>query len=520
MVYLAREGANDITVVLVSASGYLAALLFGLQGGTLADLLPKRWALAIGLGIQALLCFLTPSVFGTGVVPLIALLFLVSAISQVTTPAMKSAVTLVTTMAEVVAVSALIGLIGSLGSAVGSTFLAPTLIRYSGIRAVMYVSGFVLAVAAIRSLRLPDEANRKRPAQEGMFRDSFVTPRRMAEWATGSPGVASMVLVGGLVVALFESINSLLPVYVREVLHADPALSVYIFAPAGVGFLMGTVLSPLLIRLVGERWVAAISLLCIASGAILFGTVHEVAPTVSKYSPLRVVELFGVNLSASILAAGLIIIPTNFGSTAAAASVQAFINKFVPLERQGRTFGMQEVIEQAVTIIALIALGGISSLAGAQVVYLVAPFVVIMVGVWFIRFSYRVIGENQPERRQAAQALITGRGLGDPEMLLEGSQAVLTKYEQREPAPREREKAPPVRHANPRKRAQAPKKVKAPARPKESVRDRLMTRSVIPSTAKPTKVPPAAIEGPAPKSIESSTSTPATKVQPAESRED
>jgi MFS family permease len=494
MVYLAREGASDITVVLVSASGYLAALLFGLQGGTLADIFPKRWALTLGMGLQALLCFLTPTLLGTEVLPLISLLFLVSAISQVTTPAMKSAVTLVTTMAEVVAVSALIGLIGSLGSAVGSTFLAPLLIRYSGIRAVMYVAGLVLAVAAVRAFRLPEDAGLSRSNQEGMFRDSFVTPKRMAHWATSSPGVASMVLVGGLVVALFEAINSLLPVYVREVLHADPALSVYIFAPAGVGFLIGTVFCPLLIRLIGERWVAAISLFCIASGAIMLGTVHEVAPTLAPYSPLRIVEPFGVDLSDSILAAGFIVIPTNFGSTAAAASVQAFINKFVPLERQGRTFGMQEVIEQALTIIALISLGGISSLAGARIVFLVSPFVVIMVGVWFVRFSYRAIGENQPERRQAAQALVTGRGLGDPEMLTAGSPSVLTKYDLR-PAPR-RERVPARRTAAP-KRAKTPQKAKPghashATPPKESVRSFLMTRSVAPPTSKPKKTNPPA----------------------------
>lgn len=514
MVYLAREGASDITVVLVSASGYLAALLFGLQGGTLADILPKRWALAVGLGAQALLCLLTPTLFGTGVLPLITLLFLVSAISQVTTPALKSAVTLVATVAEVVAVSALIGLIGSLGSAVGSTFLAPLLIRYSGIRAVMYVAGLVLAVAAIRALRLPGEAGRKRPAQEGMFRESFVTPKRMAAWAANSPGVASMVLVGGLVVALFEAINSLLPVYVREVLNEDPALSVYIFAPAGVGFFIGTILSPLLIRLIGERWVAAISLLCIATGAILFGTVHEVASTLAPYSPLRIVGIFGVELNDPILAAGLIVIPTNFGSTAAGASVQAFINKFVPLARQGRTFGMQEVIEQAVTIIALIALGGISSLAGARVVYLVAPFVVIMVGVWFVRYSYRVVGENQPERRQAAHALITGRGMGDPALLAEGSSEMLTKYKQKPLSRREREKAPPVRHLSPRKRAQTPKKVKTPSVPKETVRDLLMMRSATPSKRKTAKAAKPTLEGNAPKVLPSVNESPTKSDEP------
>jgi uncharacterized protein (DUF58 family) len=156
-----------------------------------------------------------------------------------------------------------------------------------------------------------------------------------------------------------------------------------------------------------------------------------------------------------------------------------------------------------VTIIALIALGGISSLAGTQVVYLVAPFLVIMVGVWFVRFSYRVVGENQPERRQAVQALVTGRGMGDPEMLIDGSSAVLTKYEQKEPS--RRQKAPPVKHTSPRKRAQTPKKVKAPTVQKETVRDRLMTRSTTPQKSK------AALEAKAPKAL-----PPVTEAEPTE----
>jgi MFS family permease len=486
MVYLARQGASDIAVVMVSASGYIAALLFALQGGTLADILPKRWALAVGLGLQALLCFITPSLFGTGVFALIALLFVISAISQVTTPAMKSAVTLVTTMADVVAVSALIGLIGAIGSAVGSTFLAPLIIRYSGIQAVMYVTGAVLAIAAFRSLKLPPDSGLVRDKEQNLFKDAIVTPKRLATWAAGMPGVASMVLVGALVVALFESINSLLPVYVRDVLHADPALSIYIFAPAGVGFFLGTTLTPLMIRLLGERRVAAISFAFIATGAVLLGSVHEVAPAIAAYSPLRVVEPFGVNLSQAILAAGVIVIPTNFGSTMAAGTVQAFINKYVPLERQGRTFGMQEVLEQAVTITALLSLGAVSTLMGAQVVFLVAPLIVVMLGVWFIRFSYRAVGEQPPMRGRAMQTLVTGSGLGDPEMLMEGQDSVLTQYENPELA-KPRHLMPVSRPAEPR--VPAKRAARPPA--KDTVGSRLMTRSSAPAP-RPAKVPKSA----------------------------
>jgi MFS family permease len=238
----------------------------------------------------------------------------------------------------------------------------------------------------------------------------------MANWVTTYPNAASMVLVGALVVALFEAINSLLPVYVREVLHTDPTLSVYIFAPAGVGFIIGTILSPLLIRLVGERWVSALSFFFIAGGAILFGCIHLIAPYIAQYSPLRVVEVARVSLPETVLAAGLIAVPFNFGSTAASSSVQAWLNRYVPLERQGRTFGMQEVIEQALTITALLSLGAIGTLIGTQFVFLVAPLVVITVGVWFIRYSYRASGTEPPIIRETARSLVMGRGVGDPDI--------------------------------------------------------------------------------------------------------
>jgi MFS family permease len=123
-----------------------------------------------------------------------------------------------------------------------------------------------------------------------------------------------------------------------------------------------------------------------------------------------------VSLPSTVLAAGLIAVPFNFGSTAASSSVQAWLNRYVPLERQGRTFGMQEVIEQALTITALLLLGAIGTLIGTQFVFLVAPLVVITVGVWFIRYSYRASGNEPPVRHEAARSLVLGRGVGDPDI--------------------------------------------------------------------------------------------------------
>jgi hypothetical protein len=42
MVYLAREGADQIQITLLSSAGALAALIFGLRGGLIADSLSRR----------------------------------------------------------------------------------------------------------------------------------------------------------------------------------------------------------------------------------------------------------------------------------------------------------------------------------------------------------------------------------------------------------------------------------------------------------------------------------------------
>lgn len=418
MVYLARQGASELQVVLVGASGYIAALIFGLQGGILADIIPKRIALAFGLGLQGLFCLLMPILWGTDVLPLVSLIFGLSMISQLTSPAMKSAVRLVTTAARVASVSAVIALAGSTGSAIGSSFLAPMLIRRTGIAMVMYVTGTILLLAAFKAISLPREPKRAKNEKRPRLRDGIVSPHKIGRWSMAQPAIASMILVGALVVALFESISSLQPVYVREVLHADPTLTVYIFAPAAIGFLIGTMISPLFMKLIGERWLTVISMLLIASAAIAYGAIYHVAPILAHWSPVGLLHRYGIHLSNLILAAGVIAVPMNLGSTAAGASVQAYINRIVPLAEQGSTFGIQEVIEQAFTVISLLLLGAIGTFAGTRIVFLVAPLVIIAIGTIFIRYSYHATGAPPPGRGKAMAGLIFGKGIprrGAPE---------------------------------------------------------------------------------------------------------
>ncbi len=414
MVFLATAGASQFEISLANSAAYLAALLFGLQGGMLADSASKRRILTAGFIAQALLCLLIPVLFGTDIGPMLVLIFMTSGIAQVISPGLKSIVAIVSSPAEVATTGALVNVVGSIGSAVGSSFMAPLLIKFFGINAVLAVGGLLYLIGAVRIFRLPKkEADERKSLREAVSSMSW-KPRALslgynADWIMAHRPVASMLLVGILCAALFEGINSLLPVYVRDVLHEDPANSIYIFAPAGIGYLIGAVGGPRLIRRMGERKLAIVSLVLMIVGAFLLGMIDQVAPFFARFSPLRLLEPFGIQLSDLVLAAGVIAMPANLGSTAAGQAVQVYINRHVSVVEQGGMFGLQQVQQNAFNLASVFLLGIVATIVGPSAVFLIAPLIVGTIVLLLVRYSFRHASKEPVARGRAARFLTEKR---------------------------------------------------------------------------------------------------------------
>jgi hypothetical protein len=155
-------------------------------------------------------------------------------------------------------------------------------------------------------------------------------------------------------------------------------------------------------------------MLFIVISATLFGFIHEVAPSVAHLNPLGWFNRFErISLSDAVLAAGVLAVPLNFGSTAAGAAVQAYINRIVPIEEQGSTFGIQEVTEQALTIFSLLLAGAVGTFTGTRAVFAIAPLIVIALGTAMVRHAYRVSGTAIPARMSAMNAMLRGQGIAE-----------------------------------------------------------------------------------------------------------
>ncbi len=399
MVFLAAEGAAQWQISLVSASTYLSAVLFGVQGGMLADTLSKRMAIAGGYLAIALMYLMLPLVFGTSVGQLLVIMFLSSAVMQVVSPSLKSAVALVSKPRDVAVVATSVTIVSSVASAVGSSFLAPLLIKVTNLTVLLVIAAAIMVVGAWLTLKLPksEEGTRFRDAVRSVgWRENMFSLRRTALWLFANRSIGALILVGAIAVSLFEAFNTLIPVYVRDVLKSDPTNAVFIFAPAGIGFLIGMFLTPHLIDWIGSRQLAVISVFIMSVSMIMFGLIDLVAPILAPISPLRLVGwLFSTPINDKVLAASVIAVPANFGSTAAGSAVQAFINRRVPLAQQGATFGLQEVQENVTTLALVLLVGAISSLIGPRVVFVVAPIFAFAMVLWLIAYSFRLSGQGK-----------------------------------------------------------------------------------------------------------------------------
>ncbi len=151
MVHVARGGASQIEVTLLRTACALAALVFGLQGGALADSMPKRVALGLGYLLQAALCIVVPLTIGTTFLSLLLLIFSVRLLTQIVSPAVKSAVVLVTGAGEIATAITLLTMAGGTGSGPGTAILAPTLIKLIDIQIMLFVIAGIMLLAAVRT---------------------------------------------------------------------------------------------------------------------------------------------------------------------------------------------------------------------------------------------------------------------------------------------------------------------------------------------------------------------------------
>lgn len=401
LVAVARGGGSALEVALVGVAALLPPAALGLFGGAIADTLPKRIALAGTYALQALLCFTVPTFFETDLLVVIVLIFLVNSLGQVSGPTESSVLPLVATEEQLASAVSMIGLAAAAGAAFGTALLAPILVRTVGVTEVFYVGGALLLLAASRVFDLPvgDKKDWKLTLQPPQAR-----ARGIVRWLARHPAVGTMVTVSVMAATVNVVLQTLAPQYVESVLDSDAANTAYVFAPSALGVVLALIAAPTMIAQMGERTSALIGLLLAAICLFLLGIVDDVGRVVDQVNFVRFVEVFGLDMSRKMRTAALLAMPLAFGVSLAAAAVQTYINRRVPLALQGRMFALQGVVRNGASIFPLVTMGAAASLVGADVVLLASPVLLVVVGYALVLLSYQLAGVRAPTRLEVVES--------------------------------------------------------------------------------------------------------------------
>jgi hypothetical protein len=395
LIAVVRRGGSAFDASLIGVAALIPPAVFALYGGTIADQLPKRIALAFAYNAQAALCIAVPIIFGTDLPALLFLVFSVNLLGQLSGPSESAVLPYVTSEQQLASAVSMVSLVSNIGTAFGTAVLAPVLVRVWGNDAVFTVSGVLLLLAASRVFDLSTAEPERR--LDWRSRPN-VHVRATLTWLARERAVATMIFVSVLAGSASIVVQTLGPRYVQSVLNVDPADSVYVFGPSSIGLLAALAAGPRLVRRFRERPVAIVGFFITATVLFLLGMVDEVATVVDPISPLRLLRLFGIELSESLRTAGFLSMFLGFGLALTQISVQMYINRRMPLRYQARTFALQSMLKNATTIVPLLTLGALATAVGVETVLVATPFLLLALAVALLWLSYRWGGEP-PARR-------------------------------------------------------------------------------------------------------------------------
>ena len=371
LITTARAGGGALQAGVLGTAFLLPGALLGMYGGAVADAIPKRVALGgayLGMGALTLAI---PLALGTDFGSLLLVLFLVRVLFQVSQPSEASTVPLVATTEELAGATSMLGLVSSAGELIGKALMAPLIVRAFGVNPVTIIAGllFLLSATRVFDLRPPRHPGPVHDAGDGDGAPlATASTRSVVHWLLTERAVLWMLVLAALASTINVVLGILGPQYVSEVLDVDPANALYVFAPAPIGLIAALALTPLLIKLFGERLVAALGFMLVAVVMTMLGLI---SPLTEAFGWLLVLDIPGVGQK--VEAAGLLSVFLGFGVTLAAVATQTYISRTVPLRIQGRSFALLGVLKDGLAIFPLLVLGGLASAVGVATVITVAP---------------------------------------------------------------------------------------------------------------------------------------------------
>ncbi|MEX2236542.1 MAG: MFS transporter [Dehalococcoidia bacterium] len=373
LILVLRETDSSLNTSILVFSFIIPSLLFGVVAGLLIDRWNKRRVLVVISVLRGAACAAYILV-GDDLLLIYLNTLAFSTFSQFFTPAQISLIPSAVRREHLVSANGIFNFTLMISQFAGLVIVAPFLLISFNADVVFGVVAGFYALAALAGLAVPDAERRREGPAAGpkqLWNRLGDELRRGGELLRGDPEVGLAVGQLTLSATLVLLFSILVPRFLRDVLDLDPDQAVIVFAPTGIGALIGLRALPWFTARLPKQRVTVIGLAGIGICVILLALVEPIGELLAEW---KLVDPYRENperlAGLSILAALSMAIAAPIGLAYALVNspAQTILHERTPPEIRGQVFATQLSFANVVSILPLLIVGGITDWLGVSVV--------------------------------------------------------------------------------------------------------------------------------------------------------
>jgi MFS family permease len=421
LLILIEELTNSTTLIgLAIISFSLPAILFGGPAGVFVDHMQKRRVLWISNSLRAVatLLFVVSLLLNPRVLlPIYLLTFIISSIGQFFAPAEGASIPMLISDDELAPALSLFNVTFMLSQALGFVLFAPIAlsvlptftvfhIQFDAIIQLYILIALLYLVCAILILLIPQHKFKSTPqenasltpitsetigALNNMWQEMWQGWRFIRINKQLFQAVLQLSFAGVLLLVIGQ-----LATPIVTLLKLPAKAMAFVFAPAGIGLVIGSILTPRIMRAVARPRTIFIGIVTLALATLLVPSLTILAqflqPTTWNNNPLLLITISLLMFIAGI-ALDLVNIPA-----------QTTMQELSPDRIKGRVLSLQLVLYNALSIPIILFIGGLTDLYGIRhVLYLLAAGEIAF-GIWGIYYEHKHPPEIQIKEEKEALA--------------------------------------------------------------------------------------------------------------------
>lgn len=372
---------NSIFVV----CSVIPAIIFGLPAGVAVDALPRR-PLLVALNLLRFL-FVLALVLRPPTLPgIFATTLAIWLIHQFYAPAESSTLASIVPRDRLVNGQALSNLALVIAQAVGVIAIAPLLLKTSDPRYLFAVCTALFLTAAGLVLQIKVGELKGQLAQMGRHPDGIRATLLRGLRVTTSDRILFRVTAADVMVGIgLSALVVVAPIYLKRILNTASENTVFVFAPAAIGVLLGLKAAPWLGRYFGLRWVAVYGLALFALSIAAFGFLGDIHWLLVDTFNITIDRMANaLHLPPLALLVMLFSIPAGFASSIVGVASRTITLERTPLAFRGQVIATQSLVQNLGALVPTMLAGIAADQLGVErVAVIIAGLILIGITVAF-----------------------------------------------------------------------------------------------------------------------------------------